>query len=82
MDFNNLKSSKLHLKQKLIIPIDKKAKVKVVKNSNNIDYYMVKKGDTLESISKAYRVTIQDIKMKNHLKSSLIKVGEKLKIHE
>ena len=82
MDFNNLKSSKLRLKQKLIIPIDKKAKVKVVRNSNNIDYYMVKKGDTLESISKAYRVSIQDIKMKNHLQSSLIKVGEKLKIHE
>ena len=80
MDFNNLKSTKLSLKQKLIIPIEKKTKV--VKNLDTIYYFMVKKGDTLESISKAHRVTVQDIKIKNNLKSSLIKVGERLKIHE
>jgi membrane-bound lytic murein transglycosylase D len=77
MDFNNLHSSRLHLKQRLIIPIEKSLSKK-----DTASYYMVKRGDTLESISKAYRVSIQDIKIKNNLKSTLIKVGEKLKIYE
>ncbi|NPA59180.1 MAG: transglycosylase SLT domain-containing protein [Epsilonproteobacteria bacterium] len=76
MDFNNLTSSKLRLKQKLVIPIEK------VKISDDISYYMVKRGDTLESISKAHRISIQDIRIKNSIKGSLIKVGERLKIYE
>ncbi len=79
MDFNNLKSSRLHLKQKLIIPIDSKKRAKKISTKH---YYMVKKGDTLESISRAYKVTVQNLKLQNHLKSSLIRIGDKLKIDE
>ena len=78
MDFNKLKNSRLKLKQKLIIPIVNKSNKKI--SSRN--YYMVKKGDSLESISKAYKVSIQNIKLQNHLKSSLIKIGDRLKIYE
>lgn len=79
MDFNNMKNSKLKLKQKIIIPIDANSKIKKI---NSKFYYLVKKGDTLESISKAHRVSIHNIKQQNKLKSSLIKVGERLKIYE
>jgi LysM repeat protein len=41
-------------------------------------YYTVAKGDTLYSISKRYNVTIGDLKEMNRLKSSDIRVGEKL----
>lgn len=77
-DFNNLKSNRLKLKQKLIIPIVSKSNKKITSRH----YYMVKKGDSLESISKAYKVSIQNIKLQNHLKGSLIKIGDRLKIYE
>ncbi len=79
MDFNRLKSTRLKLKQRLVIPIENKAYAKKIKSSY---YYMVKKGDTLESISKAHKVSIRNIKLQNHLKSSLIKIGDRLKIYE
>jgi len=79
MDFNKLRNSRLKLKQKLIIPIQSKSKVKKL---NSRYYHLVKKGDTLESISKAYKVSVHNIKLQNRLKSSLIKVGERLKVYE
>ena len=77
-DFNKLKSNRLKLKQKLIIPIMSKSNKKI----NSRHYYMVKKGDSLESISKAFKVSVQNIKLQNHLKGSLIKIGDRLKIYE
>lgn len=77
-DFNKLKGTKLSLKQKLIIPIKKSDNQKIKSKY----YYMVKKGDSLESIAKAYKVSIQNIKMQNNLKNSIIKIGDRLKIYE
>ena len=77
-DFNKLKSNRLKLKQKLIIPIMSKSNKKI----SSRHYYMVKKGDSLGSISKAFKVSIQNIKLQNHLKGSLIKIGDRLKIYE
>jgi membrane-bound lytic murein transglycosylase D len=79
MDFNNLKSTRLRLKQKLVIPINNKRKIKRIRSKH---YYMVKRGDTLESIAKSYRVSIKNIKRQNHLKNSLIRIGKRLKIYE
>ncbi|SFV52520.1 Membrane-bound lytic murein transglycosylase D precursor [hydrothermal vent metagenome] len=80
MDFNNLKSSRLRLRQKLIIPIERgKRGVKRIKSKH---YYIVKRGDTLRSISRKYRVSIENIKLQNHLKTNIIRVGERLKIYE
>ena len=83
MDFNNLKNTRLSLRQKLIIPVNAKMKSKnKSKKINSKLYYMVKSGDTLESISKSYRVSIKNIKHQNHLTSSLIRIGETLEIYE
>jgi membrane-bound lytic murein transglycosylase D len=43
---------------------------------------MVKKGDTLESISKKYKISVKNLKLQNNLRGSLIKVGDRLKIYE
>ncbi len=43
-------------------------------------YYTVRKGDTLSSISRRYGVSVQSIKKKNGLRSDQIRVGQKLKI--
>ena len=78
-DFNNLKNNNLRLKQKLIIPI---AKSSHSKKLNTRNYYMVKRGDSLASISRAHKVSIRNLKSQNQIKGSLIKVGERLKIYE
>ncbi len=79
MDFNHLKSSKLSLKQKLIIPITTKVKPRKVDHRY---YYLVKKGDTLESISRAHKVTVRNIQYHNRLRGTKIKIGERLRIYE
>ncbi len=79
MDFNKLKNSRLRLKQKLIIPIPNRKNAKMI---NSRFYYMVKRGDTLESISKVHKVSIHNIKLHNHIKGSLIKIGDRLKLYE
>ncbi|MCK9472446.1 lytic transglycosylase domain-containing protein [Sulfurimonas sp.] len=79
MDFNSLKSSIISLNQKLIIPIDNKANVEKI---NKGIYHLVKKGDTLESISKAYKISIKSIQLTNKLKGNMIREGERLILHE
>ncbi|MDD3505936.1 MAG: LysM peptidoglycan-binding domain-containing protein [Sulfurimonas sp.] len=45
-------------------------------------YHLVKKGDTLESISKAYKISIKSIQLTNKLKGNMIREGERLILHE
>lgn len=87
MDFNSLKSSRLSLNQKLIIPIYDRVSVEKtdkasVEKTNTDSYYMVKRGDTLKSISKAYQISIKNIQLHNKIEGSLIKEGERLKLYE
>ena len=79
IDFNNLKSNVLSLDQKLIVPIDNKASTEKM---NKDIYYLVKKGDTLESISQAHKISVRSIQLKNNLKGSLIREGERLRLYE
>ncbi|MBU1658377.1 transglycosylase SLT domain-containing protein [bacterium] len=79
MDFNKLKNSYLRPNQKLIIPIENK---QIASKVNTKHYYMVKSGDTLESISKNYKVSVQNIKLQNRLTTNFIKIGDRLKINE
>ena len=78
-DFNHLKTNNLRLRQKLIIPIAKNSHKKKLNTRN---YYMVKRGDSLESIARTYKMSVKNLKAQNHIKGSLIKVGERLKIYE
>jgi membrane-bound lytic murein transglycosylase D len=71
--FNKLKSNKLALRQKLIIPFVEGTSIKT-KN------YYVKRGDTLLSIAKMHRIDLSKLMTDNKLKNSLIKKGDKLVI--
>jgi len=79
LDFNHLRSNRLRLKQKLIIPIPKKSALKKISSKH---YYMVKRGDSLESIAKAHKISVQNIRLQNHIRGSLIRVGDRLKLYE
>lgn len=74
-DFNKLRSDRLALKQRLIIPVSKNYVPKSAKS------YTVKSGDTLDSISKYFKLTIADLKKMNHMSSDIIKIGEKLSVN-
>ncbi|MBE0498917.1 MAG: transglycosylase SLT domain-containing protein [Campylobacterales bacterium] len=73
-DFNKLSSERLSLKQKLIIPINKLS-------SGSDTHYVVKNGDTLDSISKHFKVSISDLKKRNSLRTDMIKIGEKISVY-
>ena len=79
MDFNHMKNSRLKLRQKLIIPTYSKVKMKKVHKKF---HYVVKSGDSLGSIAETHKVSVKSIKSFNHIKGSLIKIGDKLKLHE
>jgi membrane-bound lytic murein transglycosylase D len=72
-DYNNLKSNFLSLNQKLIIPVSNKKQLSATS-------YVVKNGDTLESISHTFKVGVADIKKFNKLKSDIIHIGDRLNI--
>ena len=48
--------------------------------SGKFDEYVVQPGATLSAISKAYKVSVKDIKRANKLNSDIIRVGQKLYI--
>jgi len=72
-DFNKLRKDSLSLKQKLIIPVSKSYKPRKMK-------YTVRNGDTLDSISKIFKLSIADLKKINRLRSDMIKIGDKLSV--
>jgi len=71
--FNHLKSTVLSIGQELIIPIDPDT----YKRDIN---YIVKVGDTLNKIALSHNIEYTKIIKDNHLKSSMIKIGDKLVI--
>ena len=55
-------------------------KLKRKKNSKEDPNYIVKKGDTLYSISKKNNISIDEIMKKNKLRNNQLSIGQKLKI--
>ncbi|NWF99155.1 MAG: LysM peptidoglycan-binding domain-containing protein [Nitrospirae bacterium] len=94
LECNNINSTNLKPGQKIKIPSKtiKKEKnkpaEKVVKNKspkeiksvmyNPSSFHIVKKGDTLRSISRKYSISVDELKEINNLKSSKLKIGQKL----
>jgi membrane-bound lytic murein transglycosylase D len=72
---NKLKNGKVYPKMKLALAshVEKKSEAKV-------KYHIVKKGETLNSISDKYGVGIEAIKSANRLKTNKIQANMKLKI--
>lgn len=72
---NNLKSDSLSIGQELQIPTQTQESPSV----SQIEY-VVKKGDSLYSISNKYNTTINEIMTFNNLKSTSLSIGQRLKI--
>lgn len=68
---NQLTSDVLQIGQKLIIPSEV---------TSDFISYVVQKGDTLYTLSKRYRVTVDAIKQMNSLTSDVLQIGQVLKI--
>ena len=74
--FNKLKNNFLSLNQKLVIPIEKGTHLPVIRK------HKIKRGDTLESISKYYKVDIDKLMKDNKLKKTIIRLGDNLDIYK
>ena len=73
--YNKLKSNFLSINQKLIIPValeNLPAKPK---------FYLVKNGDTLDAISKRYKIDLKKLMKDNNKRTSLINIGDKIVIN-
>ena len=70
---NNLVNNTLFIGQKLVVPDYYTA------NDTNITY-IVKRGDTLYSISTQYGVSVNDLKKANNLTSDVLSIGQEIKI--
>lgn len=51
-------------------------------SSGGVKYYRVRSGDTLGHIAKKYRVSVSQLKRWNGLRSTMIRVGQRLKIYK
>lgn len=78
-DANLLKSNWESYAEQVVKSICDYIGVKYVPNSND-EFYIVKSGDTLWSISKKFNMTVDKLKDINNLKSNLISIGMKLKV--
>ena len=70
--YNQLTSNIIRLKQVLLIPIGQFEK--------DDDIYIVKMGDTLSKIAHQYKIPLEKLIKTNHLKTTNIKIGSKVKI--
>lgn len=74
-DVNRLRSDILRIRQKLIIPVAKDSLY-------SVDSYIVKRGDTLSSIARKYKLSVQELKRRNNLTRNMIRVGERFNIYD
>lgn len=72
INYNNLSSTNLSVGQQLLIPIEEKLE--------DATTYTVKSGDTLYKIAERYNTTVSEIMALNNLKTSILSIGQVLKI--
>ena len=70
---NGLSGNLIRVGQRLRVDRD-------VTEVGEVTWYRVRRGDSLWSIAKRFRVTVRDLKMLNNLRSSLIRAGRMLMI--
>lgn len=79
VDINNLESSNLWLGQRLILRRHRQADTPK-EEPQDMDYYTVQRGDSLYSISRKYRLTVEQLKSLNNLQSDTLSIGQRLKV--
>ena len=82
-EWNNLKNDNIQVGQKLIVRSTNTSSKPVENASPSASKkttYTVKSGDTLGKIANTYKVSVNDLKKWNNLKSDRIDIGQKLTI--
>ena len=72
IELNNLNDLVIQINQELLVP-------KIDEKENN-NKYVVKKGDTLWSVSKNNNISVEELKKLNNLSSNLLSVGQILNV--
>lgn len=80
MSLNNLPSNALSIGQSIKIPVNTSNNGSASNSNNNYIIYTVKSGDNLYDIANKYNTTIDNIEQLNNLSSSLLSIGQTLKI--
>jgi len=77
---NGLEGDEIKPEQILLIPVqgEKRTTATVKRHLVETESYVVRKGDTLFSISKRVGLSVEEIKRMNRLRSALLKVGQVL----
>ena len=77
---NGLEGDRIEPKQVLLVPTkgEKQTRTAVKRHSIETEPYVVRKGDSLYSISKRVGLSIEEIKRMNRLHSATLKVGQSL----
>lgn len=79
--YNRLKTNRLSLRQKIVLPIPEDMIVKLSsKSKNRKKHYVVKSGDSLYSIARRHKIDIKKIMKDNNLKNTQLKIGDRLVI--
>lgn len=81
-DANLLKNNYLNYAENVVKSIAEYIGVPYIakNNSNNSNYYIVQKGDTLYAIARKYNISVNDLMAINNLNSSLLSIGQQLVI--
>lgn len=77
---NKLNSNTLQIGQVLLIPVETTDVTETTPPTSNGISYIVVKGDNLYNIANKYKVSVNDIKSLNNLKSNTLQIGQILKI--
>lgn len=77
LTFNNLNNNNLSIGQNIKIPIQN---IKEEQQTTEFIEYIVKKGDSLYSISRTYGIPVSDIMSFNNLTTNLLSIGQVIKI--
>jgi membrane-bound lytic murein transglycosylase D len=81
MDLNNLKSAALKPKTELVVPSGTPMPASTPASANGIEkIYIIKAGDTIETVSKKYDIPVAQLIKANKKKNALVKVGESIVI--
>lgn len=67
-------------KKAAILVYDTSGSITTIEEENNSDFHLVKKGETLYSLSKHYNASLGTLKSANNLETTLIKVGQSLRV--
>lgn len=82
--WNNMRSNRLIAGKTLKIYSDEEVSSygdNTSKTSANVNYYKVKKGDTISEVAELYRVSTASIRKWNNLRSNRIYAGKTLKVY-